>query len=185
MGREGLSIRWSQGLLKHRFQQDPKEERGRTAAVLEQNVSVVKASLGTSNPSYLGDRDQEDHSLKLFKNTHHKKGLVEWLKVKALSSSPGATHTHTHTHTKSLGTVWHLVCHCLEACTEGFCKGWNVLNRVLVLGRDFQKARGEARMGKELGSLLSSMGWLQLRSVPARGEFHSPIGFADDWSSGV
>jgi hypothetical protein len=27
------------------------------------------------------------------------KGLVEWLKVKALSSSPSNTHTHTHTHT--------------------------------------------------------------------------------------
>jgi hypothetical protein len=25
------------------------------------------------------------------------KGLVEWLKVKALSSSPSNTHTHTHT----------------------------------------------------------------------------------------
>jgi hypothetical protein len=26
-------------------------------------------------------------------------GLVEWLKVKALSSNPTNTHTHTHTHT--------------------------------------------------------------------------------------
>jgi hypothetical protein len=26
----------------------------------------------------------------LSENTHHKKGLVEWLKVKALSSSPSA-----------------------------------------------------------------------------------------------
>jgi hypothetical protein len=25
------------------------------------------------------------------------KGLAEWLKVKALSSSPSTTHTHTHT----------------------------------------------------------------------------------------
>jgi hypothetical protein len=29
------------------------------------------------------------------KKTHHKKELVEWLKVKALSSSPSTTHTHT------------------------------------------------------------------------------------------
>jgi hypothetical protein len=42
------------------------------------------------NPSYSGDRDQEDFGLKLalgkkfvrlyLKNTHHKKGLVEWFK---------------------------------------------------------------------------------------------------------
>jgi hypothetical protein len=30
------------------------------------------------------------------------KGLVEWLKVWALSSSPGTTHTHTHTHKKKV-----------------------------------------------------------------------------------
>jgi hypothetical protein len=28
------------------------------------------------------------------------KGLVEWLNVKALCSSPSITHTHTHTHTQ-------------------------------------------------------------------------------------
>jgi hypothetical protein len=28
----------------------------------------------------------------------HRKGLVEWLKVKALSSSPNTTHTHTQKH---------------------------------------------------------------------------------------
>jgi hypothetical protein len=43
------------------------------------------------NPSYSGDRDQEDWDAKPFqakssrdpilKKTHHKKGLVEWLKV--------------------------------------------------------------------------------------------------------
>jgi hypothetical protein len=41
------------------------------------------------NPSYSGSRDQEDLNLKpdpILKNLH-KKGLVEWLKVKALSSS--------------------------------------------------------------------------------------------------
>jgi hypothetical protein len=51
------------------------------------------------NPSYSGGRDQEDCGLKparanslldtISKKIHHKKGLVLWLKVKALSSSPG------------------------------------------------------------------------------------------------
>jgi hypothetical protein len=52
------------------------------------------------NPSYSGGRGQgqEDHSSKpawanssqdpILKNTHHEKGLVAWLKVKALSLSP-------------------------------------------------------------------------------------------------
>jgi hypothetical protein len=50
------------------------------------------------NLSYLGGRDQEDSSSKptwgnssarpYLENTHHKKGLVEWLKVLALSSNP-------------------------------------------------------------------------------------------------
>jgi hypothetical protein len=49
------------------------------------------------NPSYSGGRDQEDcgskpawaHTFRepILKKTPHKKGLVEWLKVKALSSS--------------------------------------------------------------------------------------------------
>jgi hypothetical protein len=37
------------------------------------------------NPSYSGGRDQEDHSSK---PAQAKIGLVEWLKVKALSSNP-------------------------------------------------------------------------------------------------
>jgi hypothetical protein len=55
----------------------------------------------TCNPSYSGGRDQEDRgskpaqanssgdpiSKKIF---HKKKGLVQWLKVKALSSSPSS-----------------------------------------------------------------------------------------------
>jgi hypothetical protein len=55
------------------------------------------------NPSYSGGRDQEDQGLKpaqanssarpYFKKTHHKKGLVKWLKVKALSSNPSTTTT--------------------------------------------------------------------------------------------
>jgi hypothetical protein len=54
------------------------------------------------NPSYSGGRDLEDHSLKAAqanssgdpiskKKKNHKKGLVEWFKVKALSSSPSTT----------------------------------------------------------------------------------------------
>jgi hypothetical protein len=50
------------------------------------------------NPSYSGDRDQEDGVLKpahanssmrpYLEKTLHRKGLVVWLKVKVLSSSP-------------------------------------------------------------------------------------------------
>jgi hypothetical protein len=29
------------------------------------------------------------------KKAHHKNGLVEWLKVKALSSNPSTSHRHT------------------------------------------------------------------------------------------
>jgi hypothetical protein len=57
----------------------------------------------TCNPSYSGDRDQEDHSSKLpqanssvrpyLKKSFTKIGLVEWLKVKALSSNPSTTKT--------------------------------------------------------------------------------------------
>jgi hypothetical protein len=52
------------------------------------------------NPGYLRGRDQEDHSQSqpgkefarpYLNKTHHKKGLVEWLKVKALSSNPSTT----------------------------------------------------------------------------------------------
>jgi hypothetical protein len=52
------------------------------------------------NPSYSGGRDQEDHGLKpIWANSSHdhlekpftKIGLVEWIKVKALSSSPSTT----------------------------------------------------------------------------------------------
>jgi hypothetical protein len=52
----------------------------------------------TCNPSYSGGRDQKDCGSKpaqanssvraYLEETHHKKGLVEWLKVQALSSIP-------------------------------------------------------------------------------------------------
>jgi hypothetical protein len=57
----------------------------------------------TCNPSYSGGRDQEDRGLKpapanssqdtISKTSSQKIGLVEWLKVKALSSSPSTTTT--------------------------------------------------------------------------------------------
>jgi hypothetical protein len=54
------------------------------------------------NPSYAGGRDQEDHGSKpawanssqdpiLKKTITKKEGLVEWLKVKVLSSNPSTT----------------------------------------------------------------------------------------------
>jgi hypothetical protein len=54
------------------------------------------------NPSYSGGRYQEDCSLQFLKRqivpqdpilekAHHKKGLVEWLKVKTLTSNPSTT----------------------------------------------------------------------------------------------
>jgi hypothetical protein len=59
------------------------------------------------NPSYSGGRDQEDYSLKpgqakssqdpILKKPSQK-GLVEWLQVKALSSSPSATKNHQQQH---------------------------------------------------------------------------------------
>jgi hypothetical protein len=67
------------------------------------------------NSSYSGGRDQEDRGSKpawanssqdpISKNsshthTHtHKTGMVEWLKVKALSSSSSTTHTQKKPHT--------------------------------------------------------------------------------------
>jgi hypothetical protein len=53
------------------------------------------------NPSYSGGRDQEDHGSKPAlanssgdpiwkKKKNTKKGLAEWLKVKALSSNPSS-----------------------------------------------------------------------------------------------
>jgi hypothetical protein len=62
-----------------------------------------------ANPSYSGNRDQEDHSLKPAQSTistrlsqklFTKIGLVVWLKVKALSSCPS---TKTTTTTKNVG----------------------------------------------------------------------------------
>jgi hypothetical protein len=61
-------------------------------------------------PSYSGGRDQEDNGSKpvwasssmgpYLEKPFTKVGLVEWLKVKALSSSPSTSTTHTHTYTQ-------------------------------------------------------------------------------------
>jgi hypothetical protein len=55
----------------------------------------------TCNPSYSGSRDQKDHGWKpvwtkkfmrpYLEKSFTKIGLVEWLKVKALSSSPNTS----------------------------------------------------------------------------------------------
>jgi hypothetical protein len=55
------------------------------------------------NPSYSGGRDQEDYGSKpawatrsqdpILKKPITKKGLMEWLKVQALSLSPSIMHT--------------------------------------------------------------------------------------------
>jgi hypothetical protein len=59
----------------------------------------------TYNPSYSGGRDQEDCSSKslgkysarpYLKKNFTKIGLVEWLKVKALSSSPSTENKKTN-----------------------------------------------------------------------------------------
>jgi hypothetical protein len=71
----------------------------------------------TCNPSYSGSRDQEDRGSKpapanssmrpYLKKPFSKIGLVEWLKVNTLSSSPStAKKTKTKTKNKSIGHLW-------------------------------------------------------------------------------
>jgi hypothetical protein len=66
------------------------------------NIKRSRAPVAhTYNPSYSEGRDQEDHGSKPAQakssvrphlgKSLHKKGLVEWLKMKALSSSPSIT----------------------------------------------------------------------------------------------
>jgi hypothetical protein len=58
------------------------------------------------NPSYSGGRDQEDRGSKpawpYLEKPLHKKGLVEWLKVKALSSSPSIAKNKTNKQKKEV-----------------------------------------------------------------------------------
>jgi hypothetical protein len=65
---------------------------------LTNNIKHKNSDATHCNPSYSGDRDEEDGDLKpswansfarpYFEKPFTKIGLVEWLKVKALSSSP-------------------------------------------------------------------------------------------------
>jgi hypothetical protein len=69
----------------------------------------------TCNPSYSGGRDQEDQGLKtaqanssrdpILKKTITKKGLVEWLKVQALSLNPSTTKQINKQTNKTLITL--------------------------------------------------------------------------------
>jgi hypothetical protein len=65
-------------------------------------MCICRASVAHAyNPSYSGSRDQEDRSSNpalanslrgpILKKTHHKKGLLEWFKVQAMSSNPSTT----------------------------------------------------------------------------------------------
>jgi hypothetical protein len=84
------------------------------------------------NPSYWGGKDQEVRSLKpawanslwdpISKNPSQK-GLMEWLKVLALSSNPRTTHTQKHhllwgavfffSWPQTVGIMWERALHCL------------------------------------------------------------------------
>jgi hypothetical protein len=65
--------------------------------------------------SYSGGRDQEDHGLKpaqansssrpYLEKPFTKIGLVEWLKVKALSSSPSTAETQTNKNKQSQSEI--------------------------------------------------------------------------------
>jgi hypothetical protein len=73
--------------------------------VQSQNTTNCPALVAYAcNPSYSGGRDQEDHGLKpIWANSSHdhlekpftKIGLVEWIKVKALSSSSSTAKSKT------------------------------------------------------------------------------------------
>jgi CRISPR/Cas system CSM-associated protein Csm4 (group 5 of RAMP superfamily) len=91
---------------------------------LSSNTSTIKKSWAlvphTCNPSYSGGRDREDFGskpawAKKIKKTHHKKGLAEWLKVKAefkpqcckisKKDSYAKAIQRTHQHLRTAGEV--------------------------------------------------------------------------------
>jgi hypothetical protein len=84
-------------------------------ATLENNLGWAPVA-HTCNPSYSRGRDQEDCGLKpaqaivhetLSQKNPSQKGLVEWLKVKALSSSPStAKKIHIYKYKKIRKTIW-------------------------------------------------------------------------------
>jgi hypothetical protein len=80
------------------------------------------------NPSYSGGKDQENRGSKpgqancsqepILKKTHHKKVLVEWLKVYALSSSP-STAKKEKRNRRRYESPQHSVCHALWELGNG------------------------------------------------------------------
>jgi hypothetical protein len=70
------------------------------------------------NPSYSGGRDQEGHGSKpawanssqdpILEKTFHKKGLVEWLKVRVLSLSPSITKKKKKKRERRETTAWEI-----------------------------------------------------------------------------
>jgi hypothetical protein len=78
-------------------------------------LTIAKPGTGGScfNPTYSGGSDQEDHGLKpaqansslrpYLEKLLHEKGMVEWLKVQALSSSH--THKKVSAEKKGCGNV--------------------------------------------------------------------------------
>jgi hypothetical protein len=100
------------------------------------------------NPSYSGGRDQKDHSSKpawakqfprtYLKKPHHKKGLVEWLRV--LSSSPNTAKKKKKVKRKTIEGIkkkkkkvvvvvsWMLVAH---TCVPNYSGGRNQEDRTL------------------------------------------------------
>jgi hypothetical protein len=83
-GEEGVGV-------KEEKEEGGRREEGRGGTWHGKRKKLVKHLSHTCNPNYSGGRDQEDCSLRpalanssqdfISKTTHHKKGLVEWLKV--------------------------------------------------------------------------------------------------------
>jgi hypothetical protein len=86
---------------------EPADTAGGSYSIGAETFSLSDSIKGANTPdaggscllaSYSGGRDQEDLGSKparvnnsqnpILKKTHHKKGLMEWLKVEALSSNP-------------------------------------------------------------------------------------------------
>jgi hypothetical protein len=75
----------------------------------QSSSSVCVGRGGSCNPSYSGGRDQEDWGLKILKKHFTKIGLelVEWLKLKALSSNSSTANKRKRKQTQSSKTKWY------------------------------------------------------------------------------
>jgi hypothetical protein len=82
-------------------------------AIFQDDFKVIRCGVLVAhafNHSYSGGRDQEDRSSTpaqenssqnpIWKKNHHKKGLVEWLKVYALSSNHSTTKINKYINRK-------------------------------------------------------------------------------------